>query len=262
MSTPSAMPFYRSLRKGIREIRLLTIEGWENSSSQIACQLHHFELAHAPNYEALSYCWEDASVTREIFVDGHPFQVTTNLYAALKRLAERAKSKFLWIDAICINQSSIDEKNHQVPLMSALYSQADRVLVWLGEEADNSSLAIAFLQRWADACGEARKASKKEFVANPLTFILRYLQDPFDETSWKAAAALVHRPYWKRIWIIQEIVMARDRMIFCGRDEIHFDQFRKAFFFFHGLEDLNIDNQVNPAIASGWISIRPPSKRS
>ncbi|KAE9362606.1 HET-domain-containing protein [Stipitochalara longipes BDJ] len=129
MSRPRVMPCYRSLHKDVREIRLMTIEDWENGSSHIACQLHHFELAHAPEYEALSYCWGDASITQEILVDGDPFLATTNLYAALKQIAERAKSKFLWIDAICINQSSIEEKNYQVPLMNALYSQAQRVLV-------------------------------------------------------------------------------------------------------------------------------------
>ncbi|KAF8847806.1 hypothetical protein BDZ45DRAFT_543600, partial [Acephala macrosclerotiorum] len=147
------------------------------------------------------YCWGDASATREIFVDGYLFQATTNLYAALKLVAERAKSKFLWIDTICINQSSIEEKNRQVPLMSALYSQANRILDWLSEEADDSSLAIAFLQRWADAIDKARKASEKDLLANPLTAVLKFHQFPLDETSWKVVGALVHRPYWNRIWI-------------------------------------------------------------
>ncbi|KAH9208900.1 heterokaryon incompatibility protein-domain-containing protein, partial [Leptodontidium sp. 2 PMI_412] len=97
-------------------------------------------LAHAnfdcetPEYEALSYLWGDTKVTVAIQCEGQSLQVTSNLFGALRRIRNEALPRQLWIDAICINQANLSERNKQVLLMSRIYRLALKVLIWIGEE--------------------------------------------------------------------------------------------------------------------------------
>lgn len=76
--------------------------------------------------------------------------VTEVLYTALQYLRDGQSSQVMWIDAICINQADLDERRHQVQLMKHIYSDAVRVLVWLGEEDEDSRLAMSILEKWAE----------------------------------------------------------------------------------------------------------------
>ncbi|KAH8883497.1 heterokaryon incompatibility, partial [Thozetella sp. PMI_491] len=85
-------------------------------------------------YEALSYVWGPPNFSESISCHGVACKVTPNLLAALRRLRYTNKDRTLWVDAICIRQSDIDERIQQVSRMGDIYSQASRVLVWLGDE--------------------------------------------------------------------------------------------------------------------------------
>jgi len=78
--------------------------------------------------------WGDQSETRSIFIDDKEFRVGSNLWNALSHLQHRPSSLPIWIDAICINQEDISERNSQLRMMSHIYFRAKRVLVWLGAE--------------------------------------------------------------------------------------------------------------------------------
>jgi hypothetical protein len=82
------------------------------------------------------------------------------------------------------------ERNHQVNLMSRIYSQADLVLSWLGHEAEDGSLALSYI-----APGSYR----------------------LEDSHRDAVYALCRRPYWKRLWIVQETMLAKDIILLCGQ---------------------------------------------
>jgi hypothetical protein len=236
------------------EIRLLDLEPATVTSSIIVCSTHVVKLSQAPSYEALSYRWGDASVTDAVIVNGNTFRATTNLVSALRRLRERGKSHYLWIDAICIDQASTEDKNLQVPMMAAIYSRASCVLIWLGEAAENSSAAFALLERWATAIDEARTADERTLLAKPLTSVLRFAQDPFNEAARDGLERLTQRSYWSRVWIVQEIVLARTRWLLCGSDEMHWDRFHHSMSFFQDLLSLNsVENQITADKVSRMI---------
>jgi hypothetical protein len=98
-------------------------------------------------YTALSYTWGDAPADCIIELNGQPFHVRRNLWDFLDRARKADFVWYLWIDALCIDQSTVRERNHQVALMGKMYSQAREVLVWLGqvpvgvEQALNKSLS-------------------------------------------------------------------------------------------------------------------------
>lgn len=139
MSLPKGSSLYANLKISGRQIRLLTIL---STTPEISCRVEVAEFEDELSFNALSYVWGDPTVTEAILVNGHRIQVTTNLASALgyapHHLSEskHATSMKLWVDAICINQKDIAEKNRQVSLMKDIYSQSGIVLCWLGSPSD------------------------------------------------------------------------------------------------------------------------------
>jgi len=139
---------YQTLQETSSEIRLLTLTPdldsppTYNSQTYISCSLTHASLdQELPPYFALSYTWGNPENTALISVDGVLIPITQNLHDALARLQHhRFFDRPIWIDALCINQADVSEKNVQVPLMSRIYSMAECVIIWLGPDRDYGAL--------------------------------------------------------------------------------------------------------------------------
>lgn len=129
-----------------RSIRLLRLFPSRDASAAPQGQLFECPLEDAPEqkfpYEALSYAWGDPETSHAIEIDGLDLPVTANLHAALQRLREKRRERLLWIDALCIDQRNDKEKEHQIQLMYQIYACASCVVVWLGEENDESDQAL------------------------------------------------------------------------------------------------------------------------
>lgn len=115
----------------VRQIRLIHLlpGTWRDG---IECTLEVVALNDKPQYKALSYVWGDAGKTKPITVNGQPFAVTENLYNGLQRIRDPRGQFTLWVDAICINQADMAERQHQVQLMGEIFSNAVEVVAWLG----------------------------------------------------------------------------------------------------------------------------------
>jgi len=128
------MELYQHVPLGTqRSIRVLRLAPSVKHDSQIRGQLVEVSLDSNPKYEALSYVWGPLQPECYIECHGSKLRISANCGAALRRLRYRCCLRNLWIDAICINQTSIPEKNIQLRLMADVYRKARRVLVWLGE---------------------------------------------------------------------------------------------------------------------------------
>jgi hypothetical protein len=166
--------------------------------------------------------WGDESKTREIIVNGHSMKVTVNLERALR--AFRDGSEFhsnygLWADAICINQKDYEERSRQVRKMREIYGKAWTVIAWLGEEASQSDKAFQLLQKLCQFHNTQRNSFD---LATQLSENPGYLGDG----CWYALMQLMERPYWYRLWIIQEIVMGASAMVLrCGTSSIDWNSF-------------------------------------
>ncbi|KAM7211320.1 Heterokaryon incompatibility protein (HET) domain containing protein [Rhypophila decipiens] len=219
---------YSPLLNPTTEIRILELLPGINSEP-IRCNLIHTDLLsqHPPSYEALSYTWgterpscsisiktwtnsSTTSSTSSVSQDpASVMYIRPNLLAALYRLRTPSSSRFLWIDALCINQSSIPERNAQVTLMLQIYQTASRVIVWLGRAAHSSHLAMA-----PSGIMENMHALTSEMWDAEL--------DP-NSQRWKAFREFVARPWWRRTWVIQEVAVAREVMVVCGAEEIKWE---------------------------------------
>jgi hypothetical protein len=129
LNTHPERPSIRADRRQIRIIELLP----GTPQDEIRCASHIANLDDNPVYEALSYVWGDSRITKRIYVDGRPMEITVNLESALRHIRKPAESRFLWIDAICINQNNNAEKTHQVHLMGDIYGNTEQCLLWLGD---------------------------------------------------------------------------------------------------------------------------------
>lgn len=134
---------YNALDKQSRAIRLLSFD--LESTDRIRCTLRTYDLPSCPPYIALSYAWGSPWHTREIVVSEQPFVVRDNLWWALKTLKIHGTPAqiddppaYFWIDAICIDQHNVEERNHQVGMMKDIFSKARWVIAWLGGTGDNS----------------------------------------------------------------------------------------------------------------------------
>ncbi len=105
--TASVYAVLNSAERQIRHIRLLP----GTKSANVECELLVARLDNCEPFEALSYVWGQAGDTFPITVDGATMWVTKNLHQALYQLRYPDKQRLLWIDALCINQSSIPERN-------------------------------------------------------------------------------------------------------------------------------------------------------
>jgi hypothetical protein len=134
LSTTQRVGFQHQLLKNTDSIRVLYLQP-DQFDDDIKVELTEVSLTNPPSYEALSYVWGSPTVNNPISCHGKDLLVTVNCIAALRRLRNKKKRRVLWIDAICIDQSSMNERNRQVKLMGDVYSKARRVILWLGEDS-------------------------------------------------------------------------------------------------------------------------------
>lgn len=136
-----------------RSIRVLHLLPATNPFSPIACDLTEVLLDQRPEYCALSYAWDGQKLSSPIECGGRGLLVTPNCLAALRQLRDKDDVQTLWIDSICIDQTSLEERSQQVALMGDVYKQATRVVVWLGELDEGTAKAFKQIAEITDSQG-------------------------------------------------------------------------------------------------------------
>ena len=134
--------------------------------------------------------------------------------------SNQSKAGFnLWCDALCINQEDISERNRQVLRMGDIYAKAFRVLIWLGEAEADTGLAFSYLHRWSDVGREIIGKGEKNIMLRPSELFQQLDPMLFDRSVCKAFRHLFKRPWWQRIWVIQEVLLAKDARLLCGEQQ-------------------------------------------
>ena len=198
----------------LQEIRLLDLQPG-TVESPCECHLRTVQLSDKPRYHALSYTWGTGQKDNVVRCNGHSIMVTVNLSHALQRLRKPDRIYSLWIDQICINQDDLSERMQQVALMGQIYSMAETVDVWLGEanEGENVDLAMKFIPRLLEAYedpSELSDQSKEPNVIQKLSILV--IRSP----EWNAVENLFARPYFRRMWIVQEVSLGTIVNVYCG----------------------------------------------
>lgn len=147
MTEPTAPEFVYKPLIATDEIRLLVLHPAADVSAPINYSLEHATLSQYEqdiinHYTALSYVWGDATDTREIHLEGFPFQITVSLESALRHIRDSKREMRVWADALCINQADIPESNWQVSQMRSMYSVARNTIIYPGEANGNTDFVF------------------------------------------------------------------------------------------------------------------------
>jgi len=191
---------YEQLGEGC--IRVLALEPGDFSDplkgTLIQRSLFNMEI----EYEALSYAWGRPYPGCYIEIDNNTLPIFGSLDDALRHLRKKSCIRYIWADSVCINQQDIKEKSMQVLLMVDIYRKSYAVNVWLGLSNESSAVGMEIL---------SFLASKADFHINqPWT---RYSS----ELSLAGLNDIIHRPYFQRIWVVQEVVVAKHLRMIVGR---------------------------------------------
>ena len=217
MSAPEQPYFYHeplvAYSDNLRLLRILRGCGNE----RIECELLKMTFPIQETYAALSYEWGESDSERIIDVNGIVFYTRPNLYDFLIQIRRQLGAELpllLWVDAICIDQHNIQERSHQVTMMRRIFSEAHEVIIWLGQEAKNSTVLFNILNGHIGKYGNEDPRSSAPWP--PRGIIKGLTEAVSDTTAWVAVVALARRSYWSRVWILQEIALAKKHRIFAG----------------------------------------------
>ncbi|KAK3292342.1 heterokaryon incompatibility protein-domain-containing protein [Chaetomium fimeti] len=213
---------YTPLDLSESSIRLLYIrKGWPGED--IICELceSYLQTEKGIPYKALSYNWgglqhEPQPGLPLVLVDGHQISLTENLYSALRHIRRPDQNIFLWVDAICINQKDPREKGHQVKQMGYIYKGAEEVLIWLGPGHEGTDTLLQSFSWIDNKATESLASGNKE---DWMSLCHQSISQRWPDLSWpkQVLTELLTRPWFKRVWILQEVANARTARVLCGR---------------------------------------------
>lgn len=224
---------YKPLDAAKNEIRILLLHSSiKDDNEPVRATLQHVAMeadlkpgaiARLPGalrlFKALSYTWGDASKKVNITLDDHQFPVTENLFAALKHVRNVNKAAMAanahpekgvvscwWIDAICINQEDVLERNSQVAMMTMIYKRSHGVHVWLGDEGEDSDVAMDLVEK----IGLFKQVGPGD---KEIVYPVHSMEEKVKH--WKALTRLFQRPWWERVWVRQEIAVPKFAVVQC-----------------------------------------------
>lgn len=186
-----------------------------------------------PEFNALSYVWGNPNDKTNIVINSKPVAVTCNLESALRHLRdwhiEETEGLPIWVDAVCINQDDTEERGKQVEIMGDIYRRASRVFSWLGEGNRDSDMFIPVIRRGLTEQLEDYLSGDHE-----PTQVSGNTWEPTPEGLRRQLYGFVfidlcNREYWYRLWILQEIVLARlSPTLLVGTCSLSYDEFSNA----------------------------------
>ncbi|KAF7197696.1 Heterokaryon incompatibility protein 6, OR allele [Pseudocercospora fuligena] len=213
---------YRPLRgDGRQSVRFMSLLPAESNTEQLCIFLEELSLEELRDVEALSYVWGDAKDLRPILVTQQgsaefaTTYITANLDEALRALRPKSVTRLLWVDAVCINQPDTKEKEGQIELMSRIYSEVQRCLIWLGPEDVQTRHVF-----------QVRRGFPRIRERLPKWIVRHKLEGRYSLMRFEAADRKLHdRPWFHRLWTLQEVLLAKSALVVCGSITLEWDLF-------------------------------------
>jgi hypothetical protein len=217
---------YRPLESD-QHFRLLAVEPFIESG-RFLYEIRTFGMNDAPPFESVSYVWgQDKRNFKLSFSDSSVLKITRSLFAALPIFSEHCRTGYLWIDQLCIDQSNVDERNHQVKSMGTIYRQAAKVLVFLDPVPrvtypEGLFTLLSFVERSLSVTSTPRAdALLQEGLAQVIK--PHYSELSNHAICWRDLVRLFEHPWFTRAWIFQELVLSDIVLFAMGRRLVPLD---------------------------------------
>ncbi|KAK6835992.1 hypothetical protein PG987_006487 [Apiospora arundinis] len=206
-------------RDAIRIVRLYQRKRQRTCVPDIRCELIETFLSALDGvpYEALSYTWGGdplAANGAQIVLNDRKVSVTPNLFEALMSLRLPDRDRILWVDALCIDQANDQEKGHQVGQMRLVYQHAESVLIWLGPSSNQVKYTMEMM-----TILDNRAMQHSDYKKHPLQILSKESSDLKLGSDCDVATGfkyLLARPWFQRVWVLQEVACARSATVVCG----------------------------------------------
>ena len=217
MSQQASVYQYEALDSSSRDIRLLSIlPGLQDDALHLRLRTYPLEDAIDARYDAVSYMWGSADHLHEAYIDGKIMYLRDNIFRFFKHCRDTAfiskRLANLWVDAVCIDQSNIRERGHQVQSMGHIYKNARFVLIWLGRTSEELSLTFESCTYFEQMVQRAR-ADQEPSESTKIDVVGSIERD---------ISLIIRSPYWRRLWIVQEVRSTRFAQIVCGINLVWF----------------------------------------
>ncbi|ETS86575.1 hypothetical protein PFICI_00403 [Pestalotiopsis fici W106-1] len=213
---------YRPLRQP-DAIRLCRILPHSDAASSIHISLSSYHLSNPTlNFTALSYTWGDPSDKTPISVGGSEafLQVPRSASEALTVLRLHGKKTLFWIDAICIDQNNLQEKTSQVRIMGRIFARAFCTTIYLGPHTKSSQIVFQ----------DVIEAMNLPKVKNPKRQRMVRDRDPPNAAVVQGLEDLIQRPWFQRVWVLQEVYLSQNIWVLCGDTMVPQEMLRDCFF--------------------------------
>ncbi|KAK3898022.1 putative heterokaryon incompatibility protein [Staphylotrichum tortipilum] len=270
-STPIPAKYYQPLEYSNQQIRLLVVKPGRQDEV-IRASFANISLASPPSqqtdFDALSYCWGvspdrvDIQFETEDTATMGVIGVPPTIEKALRRLRTEDTHLRIWVDFICINQTDLEERSHQVSIMGIIYSRARTVHIWLDEDTSGLEAALRVIRDLhnydqricpgGDGCscsGTKHTLSSEDLDAiksqpgarydymvgvfsHHMNIACSFDADAIDASGGKGNAHLSHlmqslfqHPWFQRVWVIQEATLSEyATLVHCGKETISWDE--------------------------------------
>jgi hypothetical protein len=230
---------YEALYPNVKSVRFLHLQPGAKDDP-VSIKLVACPLAELPPFEALSYTWGNTVIPKIIACNGLSFKIHLNAWHALVDLRYEDKPRVLWVDAICINQQDNEDKNHYVPMMRVIYERASRVCVWMQPVHVDMANVLNIVSK-VSAIGEKDELEpEKSLLAVTAADLTAQGLPSVNDPVWKSIDLLLWSSWFNRIWIIQEITLARDAILVSGSASCPWEHLKRAAHYIadHGLTAL------------------------
>ncbi|KAJ8126095.1 hypothetical protein O1611_g7544 [Lasiodiplodia mahajangana] len=201
-------------------IRIFFLEPAESRDEELRGSLQHISLSQyygelIEPYTALSYVWGDPTPVDRILLGDHELGIAANLSSALRDLRDVSRPLRLWADAVCINQKNIPERSRQVALMGRIFRDASNTIIYFGSLNAHLDGIIELVKQ------HAYLDNPKDISRNPLIYCRDKESGGYDISLVDAAYhSLLPNPWFRRIWVLQELVLSREPWVQCGNKRV------------------------------------------
>lgn len=228
----------------IRVVRLQKVKYKHQLNDPIVCQVETLDMddPERPEFWTASYTWgdprpqdehceDDVSLAyqRALFdvqCDGATIKVRKNLFDALHVFRREADLELIWIDAICIHQADVDERNSQLAMMGDIYAVSSINLIWLGNHDENSRTALPLIDKLGPRLLDPLQPETRLYTSrlellpafnDPIVFEDLKVE-PFTTEQWKSIVRFLQRTWFYRVWTLQECTLPTHAAVCCGLD--------------------------------------------
>ena len=215
---------YRNLPSSTSTRLMRLLPGSENEPLVCLLDVVDVDLEDV-RYTSISYTWGDPKQKNPLRCNNETLMIPASLFSALHRQRDNENRQTFWVDAVCISQAedkdALQERAQQIQMMDKIFSGAEIMLIDLREQPEAYCAYLACASVLLDFGVD--NINMQIFSNGDMPEELANLR--LDSPVWDAYNDISSRPWYRRVWIVQEYVLVKEMKILIGNVALDFELF-------------------------------------